>query len=232
MAELLDSYVKLLLHCDGVDAATADIDYSGQNHILTFNGNAQLDTAQKVFGPTSLALAVDGDYITSPDHADWDFGSGDFTVDFRIRFASIPISPDIAAMIGQFQGGGQEGWIIYWLADVSRLRFQYSTDGSTDLFSDRTWVFSINTWYHVAIVRNGANLMHFVDGVQLGASHNIGAATIFNSNALLEIGATAGGFAPSGWMDEIRISKGIARWTANFDDPPYAYQTIAKSQVF
>src|SRR3990167_5725818 len=75
-----DSYTQLLLHCDGVDAATTFTDEIGK--AVTANGNAQIDTAQKKFGTASGLFDGTGDYLSLADSDDWNFGAGDFTIDF------------------------------------------------------------------------------------------------------------------------------------------------------
>ncbi|HPC33867.1 MAG TPA: hypothetical protein PL061_13005, partial [Syntrophales bacterium] len=67
----IDSYTKSCLHF--------------QNRVWTFYGNAQIDTAQKPFGTGSLLLDGSGDYIGTVDSPDFDFGTGDFTIDFWVR---------------------------------------------------------------------------------------------------------------------------------------------------
>ncbi|MDI6787615.1 MAG: hypothetical protein QME51_04520, partial [Planctomycetota bacterium] len=79
-----DAYTKALLHFDGTDASTTFIDESGK--IWTRYGNAQIDTAQSKFGGASGLFDGAGDYITTPDHNDFNLGSGNFTVDLRVRF--------------------------------------------------------------------------------------------------------------------------------------------------
>src|SRR3989338_5118640 len=105
------------------------------------------------------------------------------------------------------------------------LGFAYSTDGSAVAATvTGTWSPSINTWYHIAAVRTGATIKLFIDGAQIGTDYNIGSSVIYNSNGeALWIGAyhsgaggdTPGGFL-NGWIDEFRVTKGAARWTANF----------------
>ena len=84
-----DSYTKLLIHCDGADASTTFTDESGKT--ITTVGNAQVDTAYKVFGTGSLLLDGTGDALTLDDSEDWNFGSGDFTVDFRVKKIEIQL---------------------------------------------------------------------------------------------------------------------------------------------
>ncbi len=91
------------MHFDGSDASTTSGDSSTAAHgNATFAGNAQLDTAQSKFGGSSLLLDGTGDYLTYADHADWTFGTSDFTIDGFVRFASSTttlVCPPTAAYV-------------------------------------------------------------------------------------------------------------------------------------
>lgn len=94
-----DSYTKALLHFNGIDTSTTFRDESGKT--WTGGGTAQLDTAQKKLGTASLLLDGNSDYISTPDHADFDVGSGDFTIDFWVRFNAIPGQQETIAFFSQ-----------------------------------------------------------------------------------------------------------------------------------
>ena len=63
----IDSYTKLMLHCDGLDTSTTFTDESGEGHVVTALGNAQVDTAQKVFGTGSALFDNSGDGLSAAD---------------------------------------------------------------------------------------------------------------------------------------------------------------------
>lgn len=217
-----DSYTKLMLHCDGVDAATTFTDEIGKT--VTANGNAQIDTAQKKFGSASALFDGTGDYLTLVDSDDWDFNSSDFSIDFQVRFASVAASVEF---INHWVDGSSHAWDIFW--DVAgQLTFRYSTTatGQTDLTF--AWAPSADTWYHVAISRSGNNLYAFINGTQIGSTGDVTGVDINNCTGLLYIGMRNDSARPmNGWLDEIRISKGIARWTANFTAPTVAYSATS-----
>ena len=78
----LDAHVKLLIHSDTTDTSTTFTDSSRLGiHTITASGDAQHKTAQKQFGATSMYFDGTGDYLTIPDHTDWDLGTGDFTIE-------------------------------------------------------------------------------------------------------------------------------------------------------
>ena len=203
-----DSYTKLLLHCNGADASTSFIDETGKT--VTAYGNAQIDTAQSKFGGASGLFDGTGDYLTVPNSSDFAFGTGDFTFDFNVRYFSIPA-------FSWFIGGSTGNNFDVWYAQ-SASSVKISLVGNEYLFA---WFPSVNTWYHIAIARDAGNLRVFVDGTQIGTTQS---ANINCPQDGVIIGSQFNhSYFLDGWLDELRISKGIARWTANFTPPNLAY---------
>ncbi len=227
-----DSYAKLLLHADGPDGSTAFTDSSASNHPLTAYGNSQIDTAQSKFGGASGLFDGTGDYLSAPDSADWNFGTGDFTIDCWVRFNSLPANNgDTQAIYAQWYSGEPDySYISFYLINVAgNLQWQmYGVNGGVGYFggmragADNT--LAINTWYHIAYVSHSGTTLVYRDGVVVGGS--IETNPYPNIAAPLTIGRID---QPSsyfdGWIDELRISKGIARWTENFTPPSSSYLT-------
>ncbi len=217
-----DNYDKLIASFDGTDGATTYTAETGQT--VTFVNNAQLDTAQKKFGTASLLLDGD-DYVTLPDNDTWNFGSGNFTIDFQVRYNSV------AANYFFIQKNGAELWTIYYTG--SNIYFQVYNSSDVQLAGYHfAWTPSTNTWYHIAVVRSGTNIYIFIDGVSqtLTVDTAIGSTAIPDVASLLYIGASSTGTTGlNGWLDGVRISKGIARWTSNFTPPTVAYGITSKT---
>ena len=222
----VDSYTKLLLHCDGADASPTFTDSSLSPKTITRVGTAQLDTAQKKFGTASGLFDGNSDYLTTPDHADWDFDSGDFTIDFWARMPDIT-SASFMIMVSQGQDTNNR-WMLYW-DKTNGMAFFHNLASSTLLtFSQggvAGWV--VNTFYHIALVRYGNEWDIYRNGISIANATD--ADDMSNFNAKLVIGENEWSGAPEagvyyeGWMDEIRISKGIARWKSNFTPPIQEY---------
>jgi hypothetical protein len=228
-----DTDTKLLLHCNGADEHTTFTDNSvggngGSQHTVSVVGNAQGDTAQKRFGTASLLLDGSGDYLTVPDHADWSFGSSAFTIDFVVRYNAIPTtSPSADVLMGKYQDASNY-WVLrlYYGGGQYKYEFRQISGGSLDInvtldATDPT----LNTWYHIALIRGWAGNVNdyaiTVDGVALGTETDSTAVADITGN--LEIGGASQYNDVNGWMDEIRIVKGVARWTANFESPSGPY---------
>lgn len=219
-----DAFTKLLLHCDGADASTTFLDASNVPKSVIPSGNAQVDTAQSVFGGASLLLDGSGDYVGLVDDADWNLGAGNFVVDFRLR-------PAVLGAVDRtlfFQGPSGADFIHLLLDSSSRISFIVRSGGFDVGAYTATHNLSINTWYHIALVRSGTSIFIFKDGVaySLTATTAIGSSSIPDFAAALTFGDNTVSPLPfNGWFDEIRWSKGTDRgWTSNFTPPAAAYQ--------
>lgn len=216
------SSVKLLCHFDGANSATSTVDSSSAAHTLSMNGFTKLDTAQSKFGTTSLNMkdASGVGEVLVPDSADWSFGAGQFTIECWVYLSTAPgtvnrafIAQWISSNIGFYFGQGNSGQLI----------FLWSTTGSDIPFIGGPWTKTTGVWSHMAVDRDASNVLRvYQDGVVI-ASSTVG-ATFFNSTAPLEIGncnAVAG--QTTGYIDELRITKGVARYAGAFTPPTAAF---------
>ena len=222
----IDDYTKLLLHCDGTDGSTTFTDDEYTPKTVTANGNAQIDTAQSKFGGASGLFDGTGDYLQCADHADYAFGSGDFTIDFWIRTSEIqndhflydsrPTSTEGAYPMIRTIGEGGAG--SHWAYNVN----------STDVILSPSSSIGLDTWYHVAVARSSTSTKMFINGSQIGDTWSDNTTYLNGTNRPI-MGASGYNLASGwyGWIDEFRVSKGIARWTANFTPPTEAYSKVA-----
>ena len=216
-SEQIDSYTVLLLHCDGADGSTSFPDESDSNHTVTANGDAQVDTAYSVFGGASGLFDGAGDYLSIPDSDDWDFGTGDWTIDFRLRFDNYAAT----TWPVMFDTGYAAGVRIMYNNNQAALEVQVA--GS---YEDCSWLPANGVWHHIAVVRSGNTVKTYVDGTQIGTGLDVTGKDISGLTGGVTIGIdlTLGtSYALDGWIDEMRVSKGIARWTSNFTPPSQAY---------
>ena len=208
--------VVALLHMDGADAVDGFIDERG--HQFAAVGPAQIDTAQSKFSGASGLFNGASSYLKSPDSNDWDFGTGDFTIEFFIRFNALPSSA-ACSLVSTYESS-TSGWLIQFRNDSpgARLTFGSSGDSPLDGF---TWSPSTATWYHVAMTRASGTVKAFVDGTQVGSdvtnTENISGASGALIVGALNISGVVQYF--NGWLDELRITKGVARYTTTFTAP-------------
>jgi Concanavalin A-like lectin/glucanases superfamily len=179
----------------------------------------QIDTAQSKFGGASALFDGGGDHLSIPTSTDWDFGSGDFTIE---GWAYVSVSTSVANLISRRTG---VDWAPFSLIiNSNKFNFRASTSGSSwavDITGNST--INDSTWHHFAFVRSGSTFKMYVDGLAQTATGSTSSALMSSSQAIY-IGANSDGTASfNGWMDDIRITKGVARYTANFTPPTEAF---------
>ena len=178
--------------------------------LITVSGNAQLDTAIKQFGTASLLLDGTGDYITAPSSADFDFGTGDWAIEFWVYRAT---SPGANQILVDMRTSATE--VVPYIYLNSTYNVVLNVNG-TDVVTTTSTV-ALTTWTHIAVTHQGTSTRVFVGGTQSGG-------TFTDNNTYIQgrfrIGADyQGNNAFNGQIDELRVSKGFARYTANFTAP-------------
>jgi hypothetical protein len=202
-------------------------DATSKNDLETV-GNAQISNTTAKWGSTSIKFDGTGDYLQAPDSELIEFGSGDFTIETWVRFAALPSSGAYYTLVSKWDNSTQKSylWYVYNASGTYQLYFTYTTNGSTNINPVATITPSINTWYHYAVSRSGANLRMFIDGTQVGSTYNIATDTIFGGTYPLQVGASTGANTLNGYMQDVRVTKGYARYTANFTAPTAAFPTL------
>ncbi|PJA00382.1 hypothetical protein COX75_02555 [bacterium (Candidatus Gribaldobacteria) CG_4_10_14_0_2_um_filter_33_15] len=177
----------------------------------------------------SLLLDGDEDYVTSLDSDDWYFGTGDFTVDFWVRYAALP---DFDFYVDQYQTSG-DFWQLYRYGSSIVMWFRF---GSIDkgYYYATNWTPNLNQWYHLEFARSGSNAYIFINGISQTLTVNTSFSTndVGNLAAPLYIGSQYGtqGYL-NGRIDELRVSKGFCRHTVNFDTPTSEYSTDSYTKL-
>jgi hypothetical protein len=202
--------VSLLLHMDGTNGSTTFIDDSINNLTVTAYGDAQISTTNKVFGTGSALFDGNGDYLEITDVAPFEFGSEDFTIECWVYMVEGAGGTTIARW-----SAGEEAF--FFLVDTPQGVVVYLNN---DIIPDvNGGTITPDQWHHVCLVRSGNDLRSFIDGQQVGTTAAF-AGPIIPSDATLRIGWDSGANTPfNGHIDELRISKGIARYTSNFTPP-------------
>lgn len=217
---------SLIVHFDGANGATSAVDNGPLAKALTFNGNAQLSTAQSRFGTASLACDGSGDYVSALDGPELRFGTGDFCVELWMR----PSSLGTRALIGKdWQiGSVNPAWGVALLSD-GRVQGEIGTSPSTsDTIAGGS--VTVGAWNHVAYTRSGSTTRLFLNGTQVASGTSTQNITNMGGSPGLAIGAGINGaFGFAGWIDEVRITKGLAVYTANFTPPTQAFPDFASA---
>ena len=208
---LYDPYfesVSLLLHMNGSNGSTTFADSSLNSLAVTAAGNAQISTAQSKFGGASAYFDGTGDYLSISTNSVFNFGAGAFTVETWVRFSSASGQQCIASNYGS----STAGWSIQLFGGT--IIVNLSGDG-VDITG--TTVISANTWYHVALSGSTGAIRLFINGTQEGSTY--AGAVLLDTSSSLNVGAITGTATLNGYLDEVRITKGVARYTANFTVP-------------
>lgn len=207
--------VVLLTHFDGTSNSIVFTDAKGKT--ITTNGNAKVDTTQSKFGTASAYFDGSGDYLRVDDSIDFHFGSGDFTIECWLRL-EVSESRDrtIVAKISPSQNA-------FMLNIDPGNKISFSIEGYAAIASTTALVSS--AWYHVAVSRNSGTAKLFING-------NLEAQGSFPNSPQYSNLVYLGAFDPSnasyafwyrGWIDDLRVTKGVARYVSNFDVPTLAF---------
>jgi hypothetical protein len=223
----------LLLHGDGTNGSTNIVDSSkvaGSPKTVTAAGNAQISTAQSKFGGASIAFDGTGDYLSVPVSSDLELGTGNFTIElwFYIAANSTPnaVGSRFAQLIGNVSNASFNGieLNISGNSTTTGIGFEFiNTVGGTQYKVSYTGSVSQSTWHHVAVVRSGTTTLIYFNGTSV-ASGTLGNQTISLVNPIWIGGLNVGGYNHylNGYIDDLRITKGVARYTTNFTPPTLA----------
>lgn len=217
-----DTYTKLMLHFDGANNSTTFTDEIGK--VVTRNGTPVISTAKSVFGGASGLFNGTTDYLTVPDSADWNFGTGDFTIDFWWNPSALPTVNNYQMFYSQYVSATNRVYLSC-VNSAGAYNLYFLVSSGSDIISVTLPLGTMNTgtWYHIAFVRTGNIFRGFKNGVQIGSDYT-------NSNAIPDIATTlrvgtydGSNYFVNGYIDEFRISKGIAHWTTSFTPPVSPY---------
>jgi hypothetical protein len=203
--------VSLLLNMDGSNGSTTFTDSSSNGLTVTAYGGAQLTTADKKYGTAAAVFdGADGTYIQTATSSELVLGTGDFTIEMWLK-------PDTVS--------GNDGVFTFGIAGPSLSLYlgdwwlsQAGVGGSGNI--DNMGAASAGIWQHIAIARSGTTVRFFVDGAQLGSDRTWNNNFTHNQIDIGRYGLSFGTiYVYDGLIDEFRITKGIARYTANFTPP-------------
>lgn len=224
-----DPYTKLLLHCDGAEASTAFTDSSPNPKTITSVGGASIGTSDKVFGTGAGVLDGTNDYLTTPDHADLNIGTDNFTMGLRLKFDSLTAGTAYHFITKGDHGLGTASYSLRYLFDTTSLNFYYSADGTNLTQYDHTWVASVGTWYNITVSLQGTTFKAYIDGTQVGATGSITEAFYESTQPLILMTRINNGSVATtldGKFDELIIMKGIGAFPSDFPNPTSAFSQI------
>jgi len=210
---------KLLIYAGEADTtAGTDIIDSASGHTITAVANAQVDTAYSRMGTGSVMFDGTGDGLSLDDHADWNLGTGAFTIHMHTRFGAI---------------GGVTRTLFSQYVDVNNyVQLSYSGTGF-NFYIKASGAFLLSMyapatitegqWYHVAVIRGWGGVASSFAITLEGRSIKTATADITSPDlaAVMQIGLVAAANSMIGHIDEFTWVKGEAVWVADFTPPTF-----------
>jgi len=200
-----------VLHIQGTDASIID---KAQIHNLNLVGNTTGSTTQAKFANTkSMYFDGSGDYVSIASNPAFGFGTGDFTIEFWTYWGGTLNTGNGGAFVGLRSAVAAEALVVY-LSTSGEIMF-YDGPANVEVGSGVTIT---QEWTHIALTRESGLWRIFVNGT-LGATRN--SSTDLGSSKPCRIGQAVNGTTTSyhGYIQDLRVTKGLARYTANFTPP-------------
>jgi hypothetical protein len=191
---------------DGTSASITDA--STSNNLETL-GDARISTVQSKFGGSSMFFDGTDDRLAVPSTTALQFGTGDFTIEFWLY--SLDSADRYVFSIGLWGGTTGVGMIQY--------QGNYAYGSGANWPSNAGQAITPNVWRHIAITRTGGNIRFFFDGVLKNTSTDSNNLTL--NTLSIGSGNIWGNYF--GYMQDFRITRGVARYTANFTPPTTAF---------
>lgn len=188
-------------------------------------GNAQLSTSVYKYGTGSISMTSSGDYCKgSQPSIVYDIAGGNFTIEFWVYFTSLAADRALISKYGNTaENAGGLGYVLQWVQSSSVLRLVLGIGGGSDALYTWSWAPSTSTWYHVAVTRSGTSGRAFINGTQIGSTSTVTTSDVVSPN-VIQLGKThTVAQYLLGYMDDVRITKGYARYTSNFTAPTAAF---------
>jgi hypothetical protein len=208
----LTAITNTSLLCNFTNGGIVD---AAMSNDLETAGGAQISTTQSKFGGASMYFDGTGDYLRAPRSPDYIL-SGDFTIEFWLYFTAHGNYGGIVSSANSNTANAPTaGWCVVFYSTTDKLYFE--AQGGVGI--QTTNALSTSTWTHCAIVRSGSTITHYTNGVANGSGTSSATFTPGTSDPLV-IGSNRGfDSTMTGYIDDLRITKGYARYTANFTAP-------------
>ena len=175
-------------------------------------GNAQISTSVVKYGTGSMSFDGTGDYLISAPSPDNILGGGDFTIEFWLYPSNTSSAYRALVSSETYNPGTTGGWSLYQNGTSFELWIVPSN------IITATSAITASVWQHVALCRASGTLRLFVNGASVGSVSN---TTSLTGQKIL-IGDNLGSYFYNGYLDDLRITKGYARYTATFTPPTAA----------
>lgn len=212
--------VVLLIHGGGTDGGTGFADSSNSAHTVTAHGDIEFSSFTSQFPGTSIKFGsgtTPVGYLTVPASSDFDLANDDWTIEMWAYFDQTTFGNNTLFRI--LDGVNTDLWAVVNSSNALGL----TTTNIGGLSSGNSFMDEDN-WHHIAYTRESNVAKLWVDGVLIDTEANAGT---LNGDGAFVIGSFVSGSLTFGWpgyMEEIRITKGICRYTATFTPPTNRFE--------
>ena len=203
------------LHIKGTDASIIDKS-QGTNLVIPSSGVSGSTTQVKFASTKSI-------YFTGGSAAGVDLGTNLFldalNIEYTLEMWYYPTQTGTNSfLMGSYIDTSTGRWLLYQQGSDNRIRFFGNLNGTREVF---TTAVSANNWYHVAVVRKSNGYISiFLNGTETELAVNLnGYATVLDRPVLLGSGDTFSTSGCQGYIQDVRITKGLARYTSSFTPP-------------
>lgn len=184
-------------------------------------GNAQVSTTVKKYGTGSMAFDGTLDSLPTVNKTDLNFGAGDFTLECWAYFNVV--NAEMTLINKGWQSTPSFASYLIWMTNAGSLQFNASSAGSSwDIANGKViGTMTASTWTYIAVTRSGTTFRAFLNGTIVSAFTFTSSSSLLNSatQALYVGGRVNGTSSMNGYLDDLRVTKGVARYTANFTPP-------------
>jgi hypothetical protein len=196
--------VSLLLRGNGSNGSTTFTDASLNNFSITANGTVQISTTQSKYGGASMYFSGStSNFLSLPSNSAFTL-TGDFTIEF---WAWKSAAGYYDCVIGTSSGSAN-------FIELTSTRNNFLIYFSSGSVAKTSYNPNDSTWHHYAVSRSGSSVKMYIDGVEVASGTN---STSFDVSGGY-IGK-CNAFPFNGYIDDLRVTKGVARYTANFTPP-------------
>lgn len=200
----------------GSNGSTTFSDTAPSPSSLTAYNSAAISTAQSKYGSSSLSVPSSGStsYVKASYKSGFDFASSDFCFELWMYPSTLPSA---GVIIGLQNGGGFAPWTLYHNSSgVLTLYLSHNNSSWSGYTSLTGGTLTTGSWHHIAGTRSGSDFRLFLNGSQIGSTYTSVLALGSASSLDLIIGSRYDLYPINGYIDSIRLYKGVAKYTGSF----------------
>lgn len=213
----------LLCHCDGGNGSTTFTDNSSKARTITSVSGAAQSTTQVKFGTSALGSLASNQQAATAASSDFDFQSAQFTIEAWVYASS---APSVAAIVAQFTNTSGGGW--FFGVAGGGLSFWYCDTGGTVHSIIGSSTVATGAWHFVAVDRDASGVIRlYLDGAVVGSA----TVATFQSAVVQTCFGNSNRFGDQwpGYVDEVRVTNGVARYAGVGSVPSAAFPNFAAS---